>query len=218
MLEQLKLLLLTTSVFWASSAIADDIYRSVNEKGVTVYSSSGSSDQAARDLPQIKRTKSVYDLPITDVESCDRHGGIQCASGSDEDGSVVCSDGFREASERFNPTCTEARLEEVSLQLEFNSGKIIEVKGSQPWLSLKTIADSDRPKSLVFTVRNTSQVEATGVEVTLFHPDQTKPLPVVGPTNIQPFALEEYRLRELPNSAPYTYYKMRKKLDCWNCR
>lgn len=142
-----------------------EIYKWTDESGRVRYSDKPPSEGASPAvLPGITRAPmKVKALPKT----CANHGGISCDAGADRDGSVICRDGYKDADNRFNFSCHEAKLE------------VIEFK------------DMDGTYSVA--VRNLMSVEALNTRVEcLSGPGKRKKLE--GPLSIAPYQVEKYTL------------------------
>lgn len=96
------------------SAQASPIYTSTDKHGRVTYSSkpspSGKSTQL--ELREIMKGSAVTQGGET---GCSNHGGLNCISGADKDGSVICADGYRDASALFRYTCPLPHLELLSV-------------------------------------------------------------------------------------------------------
>ena len=159
-------LLIALLVFGVSVASAAPIYTWEDEFGVTHYSSKKDTPMARRaDLPEINRG----DVKLVERKliSCGDHGGINCQAGPDLDGSVICYDGFREASARFRLSCNSPKLE------------------------ISTISDLEIDGRFQVTVRNTKSVAANDPAV-LFRPELGKEYKLDGPGEIEPFGIAEF--------------------------
>jgi Domain of unknown function (DUF4124) len=86
------------------TATADPVYRWEAPNG-SVHYSSKPPHQGAKpaDLPPIM--KGDIKLSKTYFISCDQHGGLNCNAGADQDGSVICNDGFKNSSLRHKKVC-----------------------------------------------------------------------------------------------------------------
>jgi hypothetical protein len=181
---------------------AQHVYRWEDASGKVHYSSKPPRKNAKpAELPQIMRAE--VKLPKVAAVSCETHGGINCQSGSDADGSVICFDGFRDASTRFQFACSAAKLEisdisEVGLDGDFS----------------------------VF-VRNAKSVVAQQPTATfriLSKTGEKIEVPLVGPSSIDAFGIAEFtfsgktgdpRLAALALSAKPE--KKQFQIGCANC-
>lgn len=151
------------------AAQAEPLYRSVDERGVVRFSATPPSLSATpAKLPELSRL-SPKESGVTGRESCRRHGGINCGAGADEDGSVICRNGFRNSLERFAFTCTTARLTIVE-----------EIPGP--------------PRRVI--VRNTSGVTATNPRLSLA-PGKGATVEEA-PTAIEPYGIGEFLIAPTP--------------------
>jgi hypothetical protein len=149
-----------------SLAISEPIYKKINPDGSVVFSSTPPEAGATPvTLPQIKREPAKK---INVVPTCSNHGGINCDAGSDDDGSVICYDGFRDGTERFSFKCTAARLE-----------------------TLKVLSENGE---ILLVVRNTTGVEAKEVAAKMKYPAGSW-IVMTGPSTVPPFGMAEYRAK-----------------------
>lgn len=189
-LGALHAMLALCSCWCVNLAFAQGVYKWTDEKGKTHYSSEAPNKNARpAQLPKI--TKAPFE-PKKDIaqETCSTHGGINCQAGADADGSVLCYDGFPGAVNRFNLSCTEARLE------------IIEIKKKE-----------EVGEYAVF-VRNQSGVAAKSpLLIYTFSRRQKREVP--GPQVIAPFASEELSLRVQPGESEPTQVTL--QVTCANC-
>ena len=157
--------LLLLSVIYGAHA-ENAVYKWVDKDGKLHYSTSPNERHAApASLPPIQRGGSKY--PKVVITSCDGHGGIDCARGADNDGSVICYDEYRDASQRFNMLCTTTKLEVVSMDFDTN------------------------PLTFVVLVRNKKPVAAQEVRVMLKRRTERTAV-LVGPSSIAPHGSAEY--------------------------
>lgn len=157
---------LISFVLLLNLASADEIYKWVDEAGITHYSTS-KSDQKARlaDLP--KFNKGEYKVASEKSFTCDKHGGINCQAGQDSDGSVICFDGFTDAAARFIFHCGSARL------------------------TLNDISNPDEKGRLSVFIRNDRSATARNPKVILTNSDGSK-IPMKGPTEIKEYQMAEF--------------------------
>ena len=100
--------------------------------------------------------------------SCEKHGGINCQAGPDSDGSVVCYDGFRDASPRFRFSCSTAKLE------------------------VSDISEVSEAGGFTVFVRNSKAVAATEAAV-IFRPGEGKrEEKLTGPREVEPYGVAEF--------------------------
>jgi len=156
-------------------------------------------------LQEIKRN-----TPVT----CSAHSGIDCEKGADNtDGSVVCADDFRDSKESFQEFCTQTRLQLLSETFLDKDGNEIPRERRKP----KTFGGIT-PAKIVVKLRNLSGIKAKRVKVEgeivkrKFRAD--------GPSDLDPFSLEEYTVvieeSQLP-IFPDFRTKYRTLVDCDNC-
>jgi len=175
---------------YSTLALAEQIYKWTDNKGNVHYSTSASDSEALpAKLPELIKEESTYKkqkLP----ETCSKHGGINCAAGADVDGSVICLDGYKNADNRFNFSCTEARLEIVDVQ-----------------------AKNSTNEYSVF-IRNQSGVEAKSpVLVFMFSAREKREIP--GPEVVAPYESEEIILKTSTNEVLPSAANL--LISCANC-
>jgi len=188
-----KLLLLTIfSISSLSVALAEGIYSWTDEKGVTHYSTSPTSEAAKpAELPNIM--KADIPIPESTQASCDDHGGVDCSAGPDRDGSVICRDGFRGVRVPFRFTCNAARVQ------------------------IADISEVDERGQFTVFLRNLESVEAQGLSVT-FIPESGDRVSLEGPAKLEAYAMGEFLYRgsdyipilKQPEAAQMV-------VDCLNC-
>ena len=162
----LLLVLFIAGIAAASSATAQ-VYTWKDKQGVIHYSSKPvSKDAALAELPEI--TRGEVKLTKRQVIGCDSHGGMNCGAGPDSDGSVICYDGFREATARFRFSCSAAKLEIADI-------------------SAVTGCDG-----FTVMVRNSKAVAAHLVSATFIDFTGAK-LKLSGPSEIEPFSMSEFK-------------------------
>lgn len=184
-------LLLVTLIFPSLSS-GTPIYKQTGADGKTTYSSKPqkSGDQPAK-LPEIVRGEVKTALP--GMQSCKTHGGINCDAGTDSDGSVICTDGFKDAVTRFKFSCTTPRLE------------------------ISEISDTDASGSFKVYIRNVSSIEAKSIAVE-YRPEIGGKYKLVGTDRIGGYESGEYvykPLDELHKMPPPDPAKIR--VECANC-
>ena len=217
-----RLILLTTLCFFPGQpAQAQPIYRWQDESGKVYYSDNPRSmeDKPAQ-LPPL--TKDSIDQKIDRIRAetpanCEKHGGIDCAKGPDEDGSVVCLDGFEDAVLPFRFRCLESRLEADFLLL-FPEGEPRRVERQK---NVSSLLEHEWPIGLSIRVRNLSAVEAFGVQAEFIIPGiPRKYLHAEGPAKIAPYGLAEYSIPltgvDLPPTAEQ-WNGLKYRLGCTNC-
>jgi hypothetical protein len=133
-----KILFLLLSVVSCFTPVEGQVYKWIDQDGVANYSSIKPNEAATpAELPPIVREKATAD-PIKLSFSCSSHGGINCAAGPDQDGSVICLDGFRDALEIEKAqdhlsvwVRNEKQVEavEVAIQMTLPTGKAIVAEG-----------------------------------------------------------------------------------------
>lgn len=160
------LCLLSAALCFFTGSLNAQVYKWEDKDGTIRYSSTPPKKGAKpAELPRIMRAE----VKLTDkkLETCDKHGGVNCQAGADHDGSVVCYDGFTEATARFRFSCSAAKLE------------ISEISGLR-----------DSGGFTVF-VRNAKSVAASQAAVT-FKPEGGGEVKLLGPDEIEPFGVAEF--------------------------
>lgn len=179
-------------LLFSNIVIADEIFKWVDEDGTTHYSTRNENQRARlAELPKLN--KGDYKVGAVNGATCDKHGGINCQSGEDADGSVICFDGFDGASARFKFHC------------------------SSPKLSITDISDPDARGKVSVFVRNDRSVPAKAPKITFTSTDGSK-LILTGPKEIEPFQMGEFTLlsgsitksRRKPSESQFA-------LSCENC-
>ncbi len=178
-----------------ATAFAAPIYKWKDNNGVTHYSSKPSSPQAKpADLPKIM--KAQFKLKEAEIQSCKAHGGVNCKAGADKDGSVICYDGFSEASTRFIFSC------------------------SSPKLEIADISEPDRDGNFTVFIRNTTSVDARGTEVFYASKLLERKTRLDGPSAIEPFGVAEFYFQPdnlKKGQVPKLIASAEIKLTCENC-
>ena len=150
---------------WPAGTLAE-VYKWEDAQGKVHYTSKPPSpDAKPAKLPPI--TRGDVKLAPVKLVSCDQRGGVNCQLGPDVDGSVICYDGFREASARFRFTC------------------------SSPKLEVTDISELTPEGSFVVYVRNAKSVAAAKPIVT-FTGSANKEIQLIGPQEIAPFGMGEF--------------------------
>lgn len=190
-----KLLALSLPLFVAhasclNSAAASPVYKWIDENGTAHFSSTPQHASAVKaDLPPIMREKFTIDQ--VKKTTCAEHGGVSCQSGTDQDGSVICHDGFKDAVARYRFACSEPKLE------------IADVSAAR--------ADG----SFSVYVRNLAGIEAKGAKVVL-RSVEGKEIVGKGPIGIPALGMEEYKFYT-SLQAGQKAAKSNFKVACENC-
>lgn len=170
------------------------VYEWTDPSGVRHFSSQKRGEQFKKaDLPPIHREKAskvAAKKGAPDektLTSCQNHGGIDCQSGPDGDGSVVCVDGFREAAAPFRFFCF------------------------MPKLAISEIVTSGEADKFSVIVRNESGVAATKPVITL--PSSSGSPKISGPDEIPPREVGEFIVTGT-SSVPQTGEVL---VGCQNC-
>jgi hypothetical protein len=153
-------------LLFSNTVIADEIFKWVDEDGTTHYSSRNENQKARlAELPKLNRGD--YKVGAVNGATCDKHGGINCQSGEDVDGSVICFDGFDGASARFKFHC------------------------SSPKLRISDISEPDTKGRVSVFIRNDRSVAARLPKVMYLAKDGAK-IPLKGPTEVKEFQMAEF--------------------------
>jgi hypothetical protein len=161
-LSVLLLLFLSPPLLFAKP----QVYTWTDESGVVHFSSKPTNPEAKQaELPEINRG----DVQIVKPKliSCTAHGGIDCQAGADEDGSVICHDGFRGASARYRFTC------------------------NSPKLQITGVTPVDELGNFIVTVRNLKSVRAISTAL-LYTPEPGTEVKLTGPNEVGPYEVVEY--------------------------
>lgn len=165
----MKKTFIVLAIFLLPQLTAAQVYSWKDEKGQTHYSSKKNTKNAKPvDLPEIM--KGDVAVPADLLVTCANHGGIDCEAGQDEDGSVICRDGFKDAASRFIFTCKSTQLELV------NISKLDPASGEYTIL-----------------IRNKQGVRAKKVEVA-YQLAKKNEIKLEGSKNINAFGVGEYKI------------------------
>lgn len=189
----MKVTLFVLILFLPGIASAESVYKSTETSGVPMYTSKPKGSEAKpADLPPIM--KAEVKLSDKELSTCTNHGGINCKAGPDEDGSVVCYDGFKAAVTRYRFSCTTPKLE------------------------ITEISELTREGTFKVVVRNLQAIDAKTPKIT-FKPDtSTETVTLKGPDLIEAYGVGEFIY------SPYADIKLYKSPDagllditCANC-
>lgn len=177
----------------AETTLADQIYRWEAPDGSVHYSSEPPTKNAEpADLPRITRGR--LGLKPQATETCDNRGGVNCQSGADLDGSVICNDGYKEVKTPFRFYC------------------------NSPKLSVNDIGEIKSNGQFSIFVRNSKSVAALKPEILLRVGNLLSGIILTGPEKIEPFEVGEFVYD------PAQHGEMTKKptpeqltLSCSNC-
>ena len=174
-----------------TTAQADNVYKWVDDQGVTHFSSKPPTKGAKpAKLKEISRGDVA--IPAKLLKSCKQHGGIDCAAGADKDGSVVCYDGFKDAAARFTMSC------------------------SAPKLVISDVSEIQNDGTFSVFIRNARSVSAEGMEV-YFKLDK-KEFKLTGPVEIDAFGVAEYMWKDDPGTPLLDKPKTNQiRVSCLNC-
>jgi hypothetical protein len=151
----------------ANSTLADPIYRWESPDGSINYSSEPPGKNAKpAELPHITRGR--LGLKPKATETCDERGGVNCQSGADLDGSVICNDGYKEVKTPHRFYC------------------------NSPKLSVNDISDIKSNGQFSIFVRNSKSVSALKPEIILRVDNLLSGIILRGPERIEPFEVGEF--------------------------
>ncbi|MFN8390501.1 MAG: DUF4124 domain-containing protein [Bdellovibrionota bacterium] len=197
-------------------AESQNVYQWTDGEGRVHYTTdpkvAGKGSQTA--LPPLQREnidERIKAIKQQTPQNCVSHGGIDCTRGADEDGSVVCLDGYRDAVMRFNFECMEARLHADYLVLS----------GSESLPHARNLIRKlagRKPDGLQLTLRNLSNVEAFDIKVSFVF-GRRFTVKADGPEKLAPYGSADYILH-WDDSQPRTIAEIeqsRYKVDCTNC-
>lgn len=182
------------SLFASSAAWCDPVFRWVDENGIVHYTNrpQGPGIKPA-ELPKI--TRGEVKLANPDLLTCKMHGDVNCEAGPDKDGSVICHDGFKDASPRFRFSC------------------------SSPKLEIADISDPDAAGTFSVFVRNSKPVAAIKLELFVKPPgDESEEIRLNGPDGIEAFGVGEFIFTGI--GGEYLKHKPAKgqfRIACSNC-
>lgn len=204
----------------APPCLAQQIYQWTDADGQTHYSTKPDHpNSVAKELPALKKEnidKRITSLKRSTPDTCNPHGGIDCARGPDTDGSVFCRDGYRNAVMIFQSYCKEVRL-----QADFGvlmSGDGSDTLRHSPY-GLEGKLAGRIPLGLTLNVRNLSGVAAEGVKAS-FKLRWRIVVDAAGPDKIEPFGNAEYQLLFSSVAAPPNLVELERatfSLRCSNC-
>jgi len=189
---QFQVMLLAALLFFAATAQAAPVYKWEQNGQVHFSSKPPSVNAKPAELPEIMRGE--VKLTKDNFTSCSSHGGINCQAGADSDGSVICYDGFKNATTRFKFSC------------------------NSPKLSIAEISERNANGGFTVTVRNTNSVKAEKPNVIYKITDGAKPIKLDGPLEIDPFGLADYVYKPFANEGSQPKATLAQiDLACGNC-
>jgi len=214
--------LLVAALFPFQYTQSEEIYRYTDGQGNVYYSTKPKNpgDQPAA-LPQIKKEnlgERLADIKEDTPVSCDNRGGVDCSAGSDSDGSVICSDGFRNSDVPFQLHCLIAQLKVDRFELSDAKGETVPVTED---FKLPTASLPKDITALELSLRNTSKIEAQGVSVTFYFPEIHRSFEATGPDSVPSYGVGDYTLplSVLSNAiGSWRTFKSRYKVYCTNCK
>ena len=225
MIKIATIVALLSLVMISSSALSEGIYTWVDENGKTHYSSTPRKNAKKAQLPKIARenlNQKIKQIKEATPPNCLKHGGADCAQGADEDGSVICLDGFKGAKLPYRFHCLEVRIRPSEVQLHDNNQEVLGVINRKAPIN-KQIYPELHNMILFISLRNSSSVDAFGVEVSFTAGEFSAPLP--GPKNIEAFGIAEYSipLSEFISETDGKkiadiLYHLQYRISCTNCK
>mgnify|MGYP001175508258 CR=1 FL=1 len=165
-----KVIVFSTVLIFALPAYCEPVYKWENpDSGVPFYSTDKANEKFEKtELPEINRAE--MQLLPAEKKTCNGHSGIDCSVGSDVDGSVICKDQFRDSVERFAYMCKYASL------------------------TINTIGDKTKDKTIIVYIRNSKPVSAMK-PVVKYTSDLGYTASLAGPDEIMPYSTGEFELQ-----------------------
>ena len=168
-----------------------EVYKIEKDGKVTYTSKPPTKNAAPATLPKLGRWE-VAQVKAKGV-TCDSHGGVNCQLGADSDGSVICTDDFKDSTLRFSFTCSAAKLEIVEISKPTETGEFS------------------------VTVRNSKSVVASGASV-LFKPEKFEDgSKLDGPELIDPFGVAEFHFKPQNSDKLFKPSIAQILVNCANC-
>jgi hypothetical protein len=170
---------LIASALWLAfiqAASADSIYKSTDKDGRVRYSTRAPSvDAKPADLPKIMRGE--VKLVDQKLVTCEKHGGVNCQAGADSDGSVICLDGYRDASARFRFTCSSPKLEVTDVsELDVDGGFTVFVRNTKSVDALLPVISFKQKAGAEIKLKGPDKIAAFAVAEFQFKPDSPEKL------------------------------------------
>lgn len=202
-------------LLFAIETAAEPVTIAKDPEGREIYQSGEWFAGDKTELPQLEReqlTEKIERLRSTTPETCASRGGVDCALGADSaDGSAICQDGHRGVALSYQEACSSARLEIA--RVSFFADRELSGSELRPFEYGGIV-----PQRILIHLRNLSGVTAYGVEVRA--EVAKRRFNAAGPSQVAPFALEEYTFSpdrsQLP---PFTDFRKsyRTRVSCKNC-
>jgi len=205
--------------------LADQVFKWTDAQGKTYYSTQPRNpNDSPTKLPYVQKEnidKRIQKIKLDTPPNCLNHGNEDCSKGPDTDGSVICSDGYRDAVLPFRFYCLETKLRaEMFLLADKAKKRISFSKSAIP-------KDPTKLHGIEIAVRNTTSVAAQKVIVEFHIPEpntagmRIQELRASGPEKIEPYGLASYTL--VFNHSAYRLRQRelrqgRYKISCHNCR
>ncbi|MCI5066370.1 DUF4124 domain-containing protein [bacterium] len=175
-----------------SAAPGGGVYTWKDENGVVHFATKAADPKAKKaELPEINRGDVKIAKPK--LISCSAHGGTDCQAGADDDGSVICHDGFRGASARYRFTC------------------------NAPKLQITQVSPVDELGNFLVTVRNAKSVTAVSPAL-LYTPEAGVEIALKGPKEIEPYGVVDFLFEPKDADIPTgTVQLAQLEVKCANC-
>lgn len=97
---------------------------------------------------------------------CTQHGGLQCDRGADKDGSIICADGYRDASALYRYSCPLPHLELLSItQKEGAPSALLVIRNSRSVDALSPAVKIRSKSGPVVQLNGPPKLEGGGIGV-----------------------------------------------------
>lgn len=210
-----------------AAVAAQNVYRHVDENGAVTYSTSPAPGESPAVLPPIQREDigdRIQKIKAETPPNCVKHGGADCSRAADADGSVICTDGFRDARMPYSLNCLEARLVSnltIIIGEEAAPVRLGSARGIMRQDKERVAAALEKGDSLTLraSLRNMTAIAANAIAVRVRLPNR-KTVDLAGPDHVEPFGAAEYEyaLGAKPEMiSSETLRKLKLSVDCQNC-
>ncbi len=162
-------------------------------------------------------TPSFSIAQLQKINTCEDHGGVDCAAGPTKYEMAKCSDGWQGADVPFYIACSNVILKIVETSIVLQSGEIITLKKRQ------NIFDAVKKYHAViiqWTTRNTSPTVAKDVKIEM-EVSRIEKLRLEGAAEIAAYGVENYTLSVddfFRNPKPRYFNSALLKVNCKNCQ
>lgn len=202
----------------ALSEPSSTIFICTDDSGREYYCTNPSPATMAKPatLPPIAREnvqENIEELRIVGGTSCRNHGDVDCQLGADSDGSVICTDGYRDASTTFSSACTNTKIEVIFFGVTNPANKQLSLS------ELQSLEKHQVPQQrILITIRNSTSVAAKDVSVS-FDSRQTRWISATGPGLIEPYSAADFYLSPFAifGENPPRWDDLRYRIICSNC-